>query len=126
MKKVEKLIVTPKWVEIKEMFEKNTNNSSKFGTNFKIGGELDKLSFELVELLSELTLEYGYNCNVEDVPLDLWKERVWILIEKAGLLPEVAWRDDKAVDEEIKDDWFGVDDDWDYDIEVLESKTFNK
>ena len=125
MEKVEKLIVTPKWVEIKEMFEKNTNNSSKFGTNFKVGGDLDRLSFELVELLSELTLEYGYNCSVEDVPLDLWKERVWILIEKAGLLPDVAWRDDKNDNGKVKDDWFNIDSDWEENIEALDLKIFN-
>jgi hypothetical protein len=33
--------------------------------------------------------------------MDLWKERIWSVIENAGLLPEIAWRDDQAKDEEI-------------------------
>jgi hypothetical protein len=126
MERAEKLIITPKWEKIKEMFEVNTNNSSKYGSNFKIGGELDNLSFEFIELLNGLTLEHGYYCNVEGIPLDLWKERIWILVEKAGLLPEVAWKDDKVVEDKIIDKWLEVDNEWEFNIEDLESKIFNK
>ena len=30
--------------------------------------------------------------------MNLWKERIWSLVENAGLLPEIAWRDDKEKD----------------------------
>ena len=30
--------------------------------------------------------------------MNLWKERIWSLVENAGLLPEISWRDDKEKD----------------------------
>lgn len=101
MAKVKKSFVTPKWVEIKEMYEKGTNGSDKYGTNFEIKGELDIISSEFVDILGELTRQFGWGCVIEDIKMDLWKERIWSLIENAGLLPEIAWRDDLAKDEEI-------------------------
>ena len=101
MAKVKKSFVTPKWVEIKEMYEKGTNGSDKYGTNFEIRGELDTISSEFVDILGELTRQFGWGCVNEDIKMDLWKERIWSLIENAGLLPEIAWRDDLAKDEEI-------------------------
>ena len=101
MAKVKKSFVTPKWVEIKEMYEKGTNGSDKYGTNFEIRGELDTISSEFVDILGELTRQFGWGCVIEDIKMDLWKERIWSLIENAGLLPEIAWRDDLAKDEEI-------------------------
>ena len=32
--------------------------------------------------------------------MDLWKERIWSLIENAGLLPEIAWKDELAAEAE--------------------------
>ena len=101
MAKVKKSFVTPKWVEIKETYEKGTNGSDKYGTNFEIKGELDIISSEFVDILGELTRQFGWGCVIEDIKMDLWKERIWSLIENAGLLPEIAWRDDLAKDEEI-------------------------
>jgi hypothetical protein len=88
-------------VEIKEMYEKGTNGSDKYGTNFEIRGELDTISSAFVDILGELTRQFGWGCVIEDIKMDLWKERIWSLIENAGLLPEIAWRDDLAKDEEI-------------------------
>ena len=93
MAKVKKSFVTPKWVEIKEMYEKGTNGSDKYGTNFEIKGELDIISSEFVDILGELTRQFGWGCVIEDIKMDLWKERIWSLIENAGLLPEIAWKD---------------------------------
>ena len=98
MPKAIKQTVTPMWLEIKEMFKENTNGSDKYGTNFPIGGELDELSMEFVEMLGVLTRKFGWDYVIEDVSLDLWKERIWSLVENAGLLPEIAWRDDKEKD----------------------------
>ena len=104
MAKVQKMIVTPKWVKIKEMYENGTNGSSKYGTNFPINGELDKLTLEFVEIIGKLTREFGFDCVIEDVKMDLWKERIWSLIENAGLLQEIAWKVDKEQDE-IEDNY---------------------
>lgn len=115
MSKIEKSIVTPKWLQIKEMYEQGTNGSNKYGTNFELGGELDKLALELVDMLGEITQQQGFDCVVEGVKMDLWKERVWSLIENAGLLPEIAWKDELAEEQEKKDDWYETDDEIDLD-----------
>ncbi len=44
MAKIEKSIITPKWVEIKKMYEDGTNGSKEYGKNFPIDGELDTKS----------------------------------------------------------------------------------
>tara|TARA_Y100000385_G_scaffold241914_1_gene258596 strand:- start:113 stop:481 length:369 start_codon:yes stop_codon:yes gene_type:complete len=95
MAKVEKTYVTPMWVKIKNLYESETNGSYKYGSNFKIGGELDNLTREFIDVMGNLTREFGWDCKIEDVKLDIWKLRVWTVVENAGLLPEIAWRDDK-------------------------------
>jgi len=121
--KVEKSIVTPKWLKIKEMYEQGTNGSNKYGTNFEIGGELDILALEFVDMLGEITQKFGWDCVVEGVKMDLWKERGWSLIENAGLLPEIAWKDELA-EEEIHDSWSN-DDEFDYD-EINDEQIYNQ
>ena len=44
MTKAKKLVLTNEWVEIKEMFEANTNGKEEYGENFEIGGKLDILT----------------------------------------------------------------------------------
>ena len=126
--KIVKSIITPKWQKIKTMYEAGTNGSDAYGKNFPIGGELDTLSLELVDMLGEITQNQGWGCVVEDIKMDLWKERVWSLIENAGLLPEIAWRDDKESDRlEAEDKWNSYDDDdeFNYDIESREHEAYN-
>ena len=122
MSKIEKSIVTPKWLQIKEMYEQGTNGSNKYGTNFEIGGELDELALELVDLLGEITQQQGWDCVIEGVKMDLWKERVWSLIENAGLLPEIAWKDELAEEQEKKDNWYETDDE--IDLEELAKQEY--
>ena len=104
MPKAIKQTVTPMWLDIKEFYTKNTktkskaNNAPRYGTNFPINGELDKMCHEFIDLMGALTHEFGYKCIIEDIKMDLWKERIWSLVENAGLLPEIAWRDDKEKD----------------------------
>ena len=126
MAKPIKSIVTPKWQKIKTMYEAGTNGSDAYGKNFPIGGELDTLSLELVDMLGEITQNQGFGCVVEDIKMDLWKERVWSLIENAGLLPEIAWRDDKESDRlEAEDKWNSYDDDDEgYDLETLAKQEY--
>ena len=98
--------------------------SDKYGTNFPIGGELDILALELVDLLGEITQDWGWDCVVEDIKMDLWKERVWSLIENAGLLPEIAWRDDKeSYRLEAEDKWNSYDDD-EFDLDELAKQEY--
>ena len=125
MAKPIKSIVTPKWQKIKTMYEAGTNGSDAYGKNFPIGGELDTLSLELVDMLGEITQNQGFGCVVEDIKMDLWKERVWSLIENAGLLPEIAWRDDKESDRlEAEDKWNSYDDEEGYDLETLAKQEY--
>jgi hypothetical protein len=126
MAKVQKMMVTPKWVKIKEMYENGTNGSDKYGTNFPINGELDKLTLEFVEIIGKLTRRFGFDCVIEDVKMDLWKERIWSLIENAGLLQDIAWKVEKYQDE-IEDNFDDYDtEDWgDEDIEPTDEELMN-
>ena len=125
MAKPVKTIVTPKWQKIKAMYEAGTNGSVKYGTNFEIEGELDQLCCEFIDLMGVITTEYGWTCVIEDVKMDLWKERIWSLVENAGLLPEIAWRDGKE-DNEIVDTWNSTDEDeFSNDLESKEQLHFD-
>ena len=106
MAEIVKEVITPRWLKIKEMYEAGTNGSKKYGTNFELGGELNVLSLELVDMLGEITLRNGWGCIVEDIEMDLWKKRVWSLIENAGLLDAIESKDDDEYDE------FGEDGDY--------------
>jgi len=115
MAKAIKQTVTPMWFEIKEMYQKDTNRSDKYGTNFPINGELDRKCHEFIDLMGKLTSEFGGYCTIEDIEMNLWKERIWSLVENAGLLPEIAWRDDKEKDRVEKETWYAEnEDEYDY------------
>jgi hypothetical protein len=123
MAKAIKQFLTPKWIEIKEMYENGTNGSDKYGKNFKIGGELDILATEFVDIIGELTRQFGWGCVIEDIKMDLWKERIWSLIENGGLLPEIAWRDDlesDAIKKAEQDRWDALDAKDEYEVDLEE------
>jgi len=118
MKNTQKSILTAEWLTIKSMYEANTNGSNKYGTNFPIEGELDQLSLAFIDKIGSLTTQLGYDCVIDDVKMDLWKERIWSLVENAGLLPEIAWKDELAEEEaEIQDNWYSSDNEFDYELE---------
>lgn len=126
MAKPVRTIVTPKWQKIKAMYEAGTNGSNKYGTNFEIEGKLDLMCCEFIDMMGEITQDRGFDCVVEDIKMDLWKERIWSLVENAGLLPEIAWRDDKESDRlEVEDKWNSDDDEYEYDIESREHEAYN-
>ena len=126
MSKPVRTIVTPKWQKIKAMYEAGTNGSDKYGDNFEIKGELDLMCHEFIDMMGEITQDRGFDCVVEDIKMDLWKERIWSLVENAGLLPEIAWRDDKESDRlEAEDKWNSDDDEYEYDIESREHEAYN-
>ncbi len=134
MAKIEKSFLTPKWLEVKSMYENGTNGSDKYGTNFEIGGELDKLTREFIDIIGEYTHQFGWTCVIEGVKMDLWKERIWSLVENAGLLPEIAWKDELAAEAEkaakLEEEMYGYEDEFDVDEyepsdeEILETQNF--
>ena len=114
MKNTQKSILTAEWLTIKSMYEANTNGSNKSGTNFPINGELDQLSMAFIDKVGALTTQLGFDCVIDGVKMDLWKERIWSLVENSGLLPEIAWKDELAEEEaEIKDNWYSDEDEFD-------------
>ena len=123
MAKMKKEFLTPKWLEIKLMYETGTNGSDKYGTNFEINGELDKLTRDFIDIIGEFTREFGWDCIIENVKMDLWKERIWSLVENAGLLPEIAWKDDLAKDI-AKAEADTEDDIWEMDEEQIEKEIY--
>ena len=122
--KVEKSVLTPKWQEIKAIFEANTNGSKEYGENFPIDGEFDKLTQHFIGMLGAITLKQGFDTVVEGVKMDLWKERIWAVVENAGLLPNITWRDELEDDTEIVDTWNTPDEEFDYDFEKLENEAY--
>jgi hypothetical protein len=48
--------------------------------------------------------------------MDLWKERGWSLIENAGLLPEIAWKDERDAELDNQEDtWYRMEEEIDLD-----------
>jgi hypothetical protein len=126
MNNKEKMVLTPKWIEIKELFENATNGSNEYGKNFPIDGKLDELTQHFLGMLGVITLKQGFDAIVEGIRMDLWKERIWAVIENAGLLPEVAWKEDlESVFSQNK--WEdNSDDEFEIDLEKLEHQAYNE
>lgn len=119
--KIQRDYLTPKWLEIRSIFEAGDNGSQKYGTNFEVGGELDLLTRDFVDDLGNITENIGFDCLIEGVRMDVWKERIWNLIEHAGLLPEITWKEEEelaqkmaelaeaeAEEEEVDDNYGGI------------------
>jgi hypothetical protein len=123
MSEIVKDVITPKWLKIKKMYKEGTNGSKKYGTNFELGGELNVLALELIDMLGEITQKNGFDCIVEDIEMDLWKKRVWSLIENAGLLNAIETDDDEEDKDDEDDDWF-IDEDNDIDLDKLSKEKY--
>jgi hypothetical protein len=95
-------------------------------TRFKSGElsieEVDQITCELIAELAVLT-ERGIT-EINGISIDLYKNRVWYIIELAGLLPE--YRDEEDNIDEIgsdeEDDYYKVEDE--YEIEIDDSKFY--
>jgi hypothetical protein len=124
MNKLEKMFLTPKWQEIKAMYEAGTNGSNEYETNFPLDGELDELTQHFVGYIIMLTESKGFKGIVEDISLDLWKERIWNLIENAGLLPNIAWKDERDDEKEVVDTWNQDEDEFYVDLDKLEAEIY--
>jgi hypothetical protein len=122
----ENKFLTNKWLEIKKMYEAGTNGSKEYGSNFEIDGELDQLTQHFLGLIAKLTLSRGFDAVVEGVSLDLWKERIWSVVENAGLLPNIAWKDERDEEEDIEenDSWYNADAEVDADLEAQSFEAF--
>jgi hypothetical protein len=81
MAKKEKHIIEQKWLTIK---------SKSKTDNYNID-ELDHLTCELIAYLSLLTMK-GIT-EINGVSIDIYKDRVWWVVEKIGLLPEYRGED---------------------------------
>jgi hypothetical protein len=89
--------ITTEWLEIKGYYETKTFDPEL----------LDEKCHHFIWRLSELTERNGFECVVEGVKMDLWKERIWCLVENAGLLPEIAWKEELEAEKELADDdWY--------------------
>jgi hypothetical protein len=99
---------------------------SDLKTRFKSGElsieEVDQITCELIAELAVLT-ERGIT-EINGTSIDLYKNRVWYIIELAGLLPE--YRDEEDNIDEIgsdeEDDYYKVEDE--YAIEIDDSKFY--
>ena len=131
MKENLKQTITPKWEVLKQMFKEGTNGIEKYGKNFPLEGEFNTLASEFIDMLGDITMDQGFRIEIEGLTLDQWKERGWNLIERAGLLPEIAWRDDKESDKFASENWgddseFSYVDDEYFEKEILKTLRNNK
>jgi len=108
--KKEKSIIWSKWEIIKE------KSKSK---NYDLE-ELDHLTCDLITHLMLLT-ERGVK-YVDGISINTYKDRVWWVIEKIGLLPEYRDEDEEDILEMIKDEWEKTEND--FDVEIDDSKFY--
>ena len=97
--------IEAKWLNIKTKFK-----SGKYDLN-----ELDELTSDLIAHLSQLT-ERDIS-EIDGVRIDLYKDRVWNVIEHIGLLPEYRSPKDEDDDIEIVDDYYKDEEFGEYEID---------
>ena len=102
MVKKEDYALDVKFANLKDLFKEGKGDTKEF----------DELSREMLDYMGELTIK-GIKGDfiIEKISLDLWKDRVFHLIERAGLLPEYIVVDEE---DEDKDDskWYMEDPDF--------------
>ena len=103
MAKKEKHPIEVKYLDLKKRFKAKEMSIE----------EVDLITCELIAELAILTEKNVTEIN--GVSIDLYKDRVWWIVENAGLLPE--YREEEDIVEEIKDDYYKVEDDFDYEID---------
>jgi hypothetical protein len=96
-KSLTKFPFTNKFETLKQMYKSKNFDIKLF----------DEMSTSMITILGEYTMR-GID-EIERVPVEKWKDRVWNLIENAGLLPEYKDEDDDIF-EEIIDDWYANED----------------
>jgi hypothetical protein len=101
MKSKTKFPISNRFETIKQMYK----NRKKDGFDIEA---FDILSMDLINLLGECTMA-GVT-EIEGLHIDKWKDRVWNLIENAGILPEYKGEDDDEKFVEIVDTWYTDED----------------
>jgi hypothetical protein len=87
---------------------------NKFKANQLTTEEVDQITSKLIAELAVLTIN-GIT-EINGVSVDLYKDRVWWIVEKAGLLPE--YRDpEEDIEDEIEDNYYDEEDDFDFEID---------
>jgi hypothetical protein len=112
MAKKEKHTIEVKYLDLKTRFKAGTISIE----------EVDQITCELIAELAVLTTKNVTEIN--GTSIDLMKDRVWWIIEKAGLLPEYRDEEDEVEDEgfDEEDDYYKVEDE--YVIEIDDSKFY--
>ena len=96
-KSLTKFPFTNKFEALKQMYKSKDFNVELF----------DEMSTSMITLLGECTMRDM--TEIEGISIEKWKDRVWNLIENAGLLPEYRGEDDYIL-EEIVDTWYDEED----------------
>jgi hypothetical protein len=104
--KKEKHFIEVKFLHLKEKFKAGELSIE----------EIDVLTCELVAHLAEMTIR-GIT-DINGTPIDLYKDRVFWIIEKAGLLPEYRDPEEDLSDLiDIKDDYYDINDEFEMEID---------
>jgi hypothetical protein len=112
MAKKEKHTIEVKYLDLKTRFKAGTISIE----------EVDQITCELIAELAVLTTKNI--TEIKGTSIDLMKDRVWWIVEKAGLLPEYRDEEDDIEDEgfDEEDDYYKVEDE--YVIEIDDSKFY--
>ncbi len=112
MAKKEKHTIEVRYLDLKTRFKAGTISIE----------EVDQITCELIAELAVLTTKNVTEIN--GTSIDLMKDRVWWIIEKAGLLPEYRDEEDDLDEEGLdeEDDYYKVEDE--YEIEIDDSKFY--
>jgi len=110
MAKKEKHVIEVKYLDLKKRFKAGEMSIE----------EVDQITCELIAELAILT-ERNVT-EIDGTSIDLYKDRVWWIVENAGLLPEYRDEDD-IVDEldDKDDDYYKVEED---EFEIDDSKFY--
>ena len=110
MAKKEKHVIEVKYLDLKKRFKAGEMSIE----------EVDQITCELITELALLT-ERNVT-EIDGTSIDLYKDRVWWIVENAGLLPEYRDEDD-VVDEldDEDDDYYKVEED---EFEIDDSKFY--
>jgi hypothetical protein len=104
--------ITNKFLEVKRVFKNGVNLACREEVE-----HFDNISGQLLIDLAEMTIDgVGGDTIIEGVKLDLWKDRVWHLIERVGILPE--YKDIEGDIEEMfmNDNWYS-DEEEEFDVD---------
>jgi hypothetical protein len=110
MAKKEKHVIEVKYLDLKKRFKAGEMSIE----------EVDQITCELITELALLTEKNV--TEIDGTSIDLYKDRVWWIVENAGLLPEYRDEDD-IVDEldDDDDDYYKVEED---EFEIDDSKFY--